>query len=82
MDRHTRQRIFEPFFSTKGLTGTGLGLWVTQGILAKHQAKITLRSRQGKGSGTTFRLFLPFDSPLSTQGEMPAEHRASTVIGT
>ena len=59
MDRHTQQRIFEPFFSTKGLTGTGLGLWVTQGILAKHQAKVTLRSRQGQHSGTTFRIFLP-----------------------
>lgn len=80
MDRHTRQRIFEPFFSTKGLTGTGLGLWVTQGILAKHEAKLTLRSRQGKSSGTTFRMFMPFDSPLQTKSEAGAEMKESSAI--
>jgi len=31
-----RKRIYEPLFTTKGTLGTGLGLWVTAGILAKH----------------------------------------------
>ena len=62
MDSATRERIFEPFFSTKGLTGTGLGLWVSQEIAIKYHGRIRLRSRQqspGAGGGTVFRFFLP-----------------------
>ena len=62
MDSATRDRIFEPFFSTKGLTGTGLGLWVSQEIAIKYDGRIRLRSRQqspGAGGGTVFRFFLP-----------------------
>jgi signal transduction histidine kinase len=62
MDSATRDRIFEPFFSTKGLTGTGLGLWVSQEIAIKYHGRIRLRSRQqsaGAGGGTVFRFFLP-----------------------
>lgn len=65
MDPATRGRLFEPFFSTKGVTGTGLGLWVSQGIIAKHHGRLQIFTRQGECSGTVFRLFLPFDSPLS-----------------
>jgi signal transduction histidine kinase/FixJ family two-component response regulator len=57
MDRETLTRIFEPFFSTKGLTGTGLGLWISQEIVAKHHGNIQIRTRPGMG--TVFRLFLP-----------------------
>jgi PAS domain S-box-containing protein len=62
MDSATRDRIFEPFFSTKGLTGTGLGLWVSQEIATKCHGRIRLRSRQqspGISGGTVFRFFLP-----------------------
>jgi len=62
MDEATRKQIFEPFFSTKGATGTGLGLWVSHEIAGKHQGRIRLRSRQqrtGRSSGTVFRFFLP-----------------------
>jgi signal transduction histidine kinase len=62
MDSATRDRIFEPFFSTKGLTGTGLGLWVSQEIAIKYNGRIRLRSRQqspGGSGGTVFRFFLP-----------------------
>ncbi len=56
-----RKRVFEPFVSTKDTTGTGLGLWVTEGIVRKHNGRITMRSRTGPAQhGTVFSLFLPF----------------------
>ena len=53
------KRIFEPFYSTKGMRGTGLGLWVSREIIAKHRGVVKVRSRLGKG--TIFSLFFPFD---------------------
>jgi signal transduction histidine kinase len=53
--------IFEPFFSTKDEKGTGLGLWVSQGIVQAHGGSIKLRSR--KGRGTTFSVALPIGGP-------------------
>ena len=61
MDAPTRARMFEPFFSTKGITGTGLGLWISQEIIAKHGGAISVRSKPG--DGTVFRLFLPYEAP-------------------
>jgi signal transduction histidine kinase len=55
------KKIFEPFFTTKELGGTGLGLWVTQDIVARHQGSLRVRSNHQPGrSGTVFVLFLPF----------------------
>jgi PAS domain S-box-containing protein len=56
-----RARIFEPFLSTKEATGTGLGLWVSEGIVHKHKGRIQVKSRTGQASGTVFSLFLPWD---------------------
>jgi signal transduction histidine kinase len=53
-------RIFEPFYSTKGDAGTGLGLWLSHGIVQKHEGSIRVRSRTTAGSsGTVFSIFLP-----------------------
>jgi len=53
-------RIFEPFYSTKGDSGTGLGLWLSHGIVQKHEGSIRVRSRTAAGSsGTVFSVFLP-----------------------
>jgi two-component system NtrC family sensor kinase len=53
--------IFEPFFSTKEVKGTGLGLWVSQGIVQAHGGSIKTRSREGRG--TTFSVALPIRGP-------------------
>ena len=52
--------IFEPFYTTKKDLGTGLGLWLAQGIVQKHGGLIRVRSRTEPGhSGTVFSIFLP-----------------------
>jgi len=56
-------RIFEPFFSTKRGKGTGLGLWVSQGIVQSHGGTMRVRSRVGRG--TTFMITLPVQGPPS-----------------
>jgi signal transduction histidine kinase len=63
MTKETRMRILEPFFTTKE-TGTGLGLWVSGEIIAKHNATLRVASRRAeaeKRSGTVFMLFFPED---------------------
>src|SRR5580704_13757273 len=55
-----QSRIFEPFYSTKGDAGTGLGLLLSHGIVQKHEGSIRVRSRTAAGSrGTVFLIFLP-----------------------
>lgn len=54
MDEDTRVRCLEPFFTTKGERGTGLGLAMVYGVAQRHGAKIEIESTPGRG--TTFRL--------------------------
>jgi signal transduction histidine kinase len=49
--------VFEPFVSTKGEKGTGLGLWIVKGIIENHAGRIRVRSKLGKG--TVFKIDLP-----------------------
>lgn len=68
-----RKTIFEPFISTKESTGTGLGLWVSDGIMRKHKGYIALRSRTGEPlHGTVFSLFFPFDGIKPQDSTDPA----------
>ncbi|HEY6412791.1 MAG TPA: PAS domain-containing sensor histidine kinase [Edaphobacter sp.] len=60
-----RARLFEPFQTTKEQTGTGLGLWVSKGIVEKHKGHIRMRSRRGERHGTVFAVWLPVDSGLN-----------------
>ena len=58
----TRRNLFRPFFTTKGLAGTGLGLWVSAEIVTRHQGRLTVRSSQrSESSGTVFQFFLPLE---------------------
>jgi signal transduction histidine kinase len=57
-----RARLLEPFQTTKEQTGTGLGLWVSKGIVEKHGGHIRMRSRRGERPGTVFAVWLPVDS--------------------
>ena len=53
-------RIFEAFFTTKGNSGNGLGLWITSEIIARHHGRIRVRStRRPQRQGTVFAIFLP-----------------------
>ena len=54
-------RLFEPFQTTKEMTGTGLGLWVSKGIVDKHRGRIRTRTRRGERHGTVFTVWLPLD---------------------
>jgi PAS domain S-box-containing protein len=49
--------IFEPFVTTKGEKGTGLGLWIVKGIIANHGGRIAVRSKVG--GGTVFKIDIP-----------------------
>ncbi|HEY8412502.1 MAG TPA: PAS domain S-box protein, partial [Pyrinomonadaceae bacterium] len=73
MPEEVRQKIFEPFFSTKGAHGTGLGLSVSYSIMERHEGSISVASQPG--SGTTFTIDLPAALPeaSSADAELPLE---------
>jgi PAS domain S-box-containing protein len=67
ISRDLKRRVFEPFVSTKKFTGTGLGLWVTEGIVRKHGGRIAFRSTAMQDHhGTVFSLFFPFSGVSPT----------------
>jgi len=83
MSDEVQQRIFHPFYSTKGPGGTGLGLSIAYGIMQRHQGKIDVTSR--RGAGTTVRISLPVSSrgPSATQPTPsiePAKHDATILL--
>ncbi len=63
MDEETRQRCLDPFYTTKGKRGTGLGLAMVYGTLQRHSARIDIAS--AVGYGTTIRLTFPLPPPSS-----------------
>jgi CheY-like chemotaxis protein/two-component sensor histidine kinase len=70
MDEETRKHCLEPFFSTKGKRGTGLGLAMVYGVVERHEGKIEIESRPGHG--TTVRLVFPNRKPAAA-GASPVD---------
>jgi signal transduction histidine kinase/CheY-like chemotaxis protein len=71
MDEETRRRCLEPFYTTKGERGTGLGLAMVYGMIQRHSAELNIDSTVGKG--TTVRLsFIPAQTTMLTAQHTPA----------
>ncbi len=72
MNEETRKRCLEPFFSTKGKRGTGLGLAMVYGVMQRHEGSVDIQSAPGQG--TTFRLIFPVRDQLrATAGKEEEE---------
>lgn len=68
IDRLHKSHIFEPFFTTKGEKGTGLGLWVSMGIVDRAGGNMRVWSTQRTGrSGSCFSIFLPSQHALKAK---------------
>src|SRR4029077_17988279 len=66
--------LFQPFFSTKSTKGTGLGLWISKGIVQKYEGRISFRSLRTKdGCSTCFRVFLPSGGTFNLVGSATGE---------
>ncbi len=77
MNDETIQRCFEPFFSTKGGNGAGLGLSMVHGIVRRHKGEIDIKSNQDEG--TTITIVLPI---LQSDAEHAPEPKTDGVIPT
>jgi CheY-like chemotaxis protein len=81
MEEDMRRRVFEPFFTSKGPRGTGLGLAVSWGIVTRHGGAIEVHSVPGKGTTFVVRLPVPVALPDPVTGvTMPPPMRAARVL--
>lgn len=75
IDRDIIEKIFEPFYSTKGELGTGLGLSTVYGIVRQNEGYVTVESEKGKGS--VFSVFLPQSSAGAMEEDRGTEEAAA-----
>jgi signal transduction histidine kinase/ActR/RegA family two-component response regulator/HAMP domain-containing protein len=74
MDEETRRRCLEPFYTTKGERGTGIGLAMVFGMVERHNADLEIDSAPGKG--TTMRLVFPASTTVAPEPAKPARRAA------
>jgi CheY-like chemotaxis protein len=81
MTEEVRQRIFEPFYSTKGAKGYGMGLSVSYGIVERHGGDILVTSEASRGSTFTIKLRRS-GAEEDVPDELPLEHlpRDATIL--
>lgn len=79
MSEEVMEKIFHPFFTTKGKKGTGLGLAISQGIVARYQGALTVESALGQGSVFTIRLPAHRLPERATKTVEPAPDRGSNA---
>jgi signal transduction histidine kinase len=79
MSADVRQRCLEPFFTTKGDQGTGLGLAMVFGIIKRHQGTVEIESEPGRG--TTVRIRLPVSALPKTQPGLPPALGVTALAG-
>jgi signal transduction histidine kinase len=82
--KEIRSQLFRQFFTTKGSSGTGLGLWLTRDIVLRNGGKLRFRSRTESPTGTVFSLYVPSVPPIeggrrSGDSVQSGEPRAATV---
>jgi PAS domain S-box-containing protein len=65
MDEQTRRRCLEPFFTTKGERGTGLGLAMVYGTMQRHSAEVEIASAVGRGTTVHLQFPIPLSEPLA-----------------
>ena len=79
--KELRNRVMEPFFTTKELKGTGLGLWLANSLVMKHRGTLRFRSRRASGgAGTCFRVFLPTGAPGESKSRAEKEKSVPELI--
>jgi PAS domain S-box-containing protein len=68
--QEVQSHLFQPFFTTKGERGTGLGLWVSRGIMNKHGGTISLKSDTSETAhGTVVSVFLASNPTINAGGD-------------
>jgi two-component system, NtrC family, sensor kinase len=75
------KRLFQPFFTTKSAKGTGLGLWISKGIIQKYEGTIGFRSvHSPHGACTCFRVFLPLAGELAGDAMKDSDMSAGAPV--